>query len=458
MSRTKLGAGIRGAEADAGASRVCHDEVIAVTPWCHGPTLEVREVADAQDELVGIARLLVENSQTLTDHLVQQFGERISALPHDPTLVYLLFGSTGSNLETLAHLLQGHVPIEGIRAPAAAVEYARRLAQRGTPPSALLRAYRLGQQLVLQWANEQIVRQVSDPTLALATSNLLTDISFQYIDAVSEDVIEAYQDERERWLANRSAVQRETVDALLAGARVDLAAAEAALGYRLRQHHLGLVLWTTGGDAGLAESERLLARLAKQFGSGHPLFVPRDRATAWGWIPIGRSAGLDLDAVVAAVEEAVADGEMSVHVSIGMPEAGEPGFRTTHLGAASAHQVALLGGVAAEQVMSYGDATVRAAAMLAQDLPATRRMVSTTLGDLAADSPSAARMRETLHAFVQDRESYVATAARMHLHKNTVKYRVDRAIEARGKPLAQDRLDLELALIACLWLGPAVLS
>lgn len=419
-------------------------------------------MADAQAELAGIARLLVENGPVLTDHLVQQFGERIAELPHDPTLVELLVGSTGSNLETLAHLLRGHVPIEDIRAPAAAVEYARRLAQRGTSPSALLRAYRLGQQLVLVWANEQIVRLVSDPGLALATSNLLTDTSFQYVDAVSEDVIVAYQDERERWLANRSAVQRETVDALLGGARVDLAAAEAALGYRLRQHHLGLVLWTTGEDAGLAESERLLAHLAKQFGSGHPLFVPRDRATAWGWIPVGRSADLDLDAVMAALvdglEEGLAQGEVGVKVALGTPEAGEPGFRVTHLGAAAAHEVCLHNQDCETRVVSYADPSVRAAALLASDLAGARRMVARTLGDLAADTEAAARMRETLLAFVEDRESYVATAARTHLHKNTVKYRIDRAIEVRGKPLSEERLDLQLALIACKWLGPEVLA
>ncbi|WP_246087002.1 helix-turn-helix domain-containing protein [Nocardioides humi] len=67
-------------------------------------------------------------------------------------------------------------------------------------------------------------------------------------------------------------------------------------------------------------------------------------------------------------------------------------------------------------------------------------------------------MRETLLAFVEERESYVATAVRVHLHKNTVKYRVDRAVEARGKPLGDERLDLELALIACKWLAPEVLA
>lgn len=407
---------------------------------------------DAATELQGIAALIAERGVELTAYLVVEFGKRIPELPTDPALVDLLNGSASSNLETLAHLLRGHVPVDEIQAPAAAVEYARRLAQRGTPPSALLRAYRLGQQLILRWASEEIARRVSDPGLALQTSNLLTDTSFQYVDAVSEDVMGAYLTERERWLANRSAVQRETVEALLRGDRLDVGVTEAALGYRLRQHHLGLVLWSAGADNGLADSERLLARLAQRVGAGHPLFVPRDRDTAWAWLPIGRTADVDLDAVA---EVLAADGG-GIRVALGVPDAGEQGFRASHLGAAAAHEVAQLGQYD-DQVISHADPTVRAAALLLHDLDATRRMVVRTLGDLAADTEGAARMRETLLAFLEDRESYVATAARMHLHKNTVKYRVDRAVEARGKPLGEERLDLELALIACRWLGPEVL-
>jgi DNA-binding PucR family transcriptional regulator len=39
-----------------------------------------------------------------------------------------------------------------------------------------------------------------------------------------------------------------------------------------------------------------------------------------------------------------------------------------------------------------------------------------------------------------------------------VKYRVDKAIEERGRPLDDERLELELALVACRWLGAGVLG
>lgn len=410
----------------------------------------------AEVELEGIGVLLAEHMAPVTALLVGQFEERIAELPHDPALMDLLEGSTGANLETVAHLLRGRVPITDVRAPAAAVEYARRLAQRGTPPSALLRAYRLGQQLVLHWANDQIVERIGDSQLALATSQQLTELTFTYIDEVSEEVSTAYQDERERWLTNRTAVQRETVENLLKGEPGDLAVTESVLGYRMRQHHLGLALWTNdaarGGD--LTTVERTAGRIAQRLtGGGHPLFVPRDRETAWAWIPIGRSAEVDTD----AIDAVLAEGDGTVLVAVGRPGAGEPGFRTTHLGAAAAQEVAQLGGYTEPRPITYSDPTVRAAALLTRDLAATRHLVRTTLGRLADDTDGALRLRETLLAFIEEGESYVATAARVHLHKNTVKYRVDRAVEARGKPLGEERLDLELALIACKWLGPEVL-
>ncbi|HWU23601.1 MAG TPA: helix-turn-helix domain-containing protein [Nocardioides sp.] len=408
-----------------------------------------------EEELRGIAVLIAERSGPLTRAMVDAFEQRIAELPRDPALMNLLEGSSSSNLETLAHLLHGHVPISEITAPSAAVEYARRLAQRGTPASALLRAYRLGQQMVLAWAGEEISQRVTDPDLAYRTVQVLMAISFDYIDAVSEGVVAAYQEERERWLANRSAVQRETVEAVLAGERVDLAVAEAGLGYRLRQHHLGLVLWTdrATADAGLADAEQLATAIARHLvGAGQPLFVPRDRETAWAWIPLGRAAKVDPAAVDAAVAECAA----TVHLALGVPAAGEEGFRSTHEGALAAQTVAQLGGHRPTP-HSYADPTVRAAALLARDLPATRRMVQAALGELAHDSEPAGRTRETLLAFLEERESYVATAARLHLHKNTVRYRVEKALESRGRPLSEDRLDLELGLIACRWLGAAVL-
>jgi len=95
--------------------------------------------------------------------------------------------------------------------------------------------------------------------------------------------------------------------------------------------------------------------------------------------------------------------------------------------------------------------------MIAQDLTATRARVRSALGGLVATDEPTVRRRETLQGFLATQGSYPATAERLHLHKNSVRYRVDKAIDARGRPLEEDRLNLELALTACEWLGATVL-
>ena len=50
-----------------------------------------------------------------------------------------------------------------------------------------------------------------------------------------------------------------------------------------------------------------------------------------------------------------------------------------------------------------------------------------------------------------------ATAERLTLHKNSVQYRVRKAEESLGRPIGEDRLSVELALLASQWLGAAVL-
>jgi DNA-binding PucR family transcriptional regulator len=86
-----------------------------------------------------------------------------------------------------------------------------------------------------------------------------------------------------------------------------------------------------------------------------------------------------------------------------------------------------------------------------------RAWVLSTLAGLAGDDEHHARLRETLLVFLQSGGSYKATAEQLVLHKNTVQYRIRKAEESLGRPVAQNRHDVELALRASHWLGPSVL-
>jgi DNA-binding PucR family transcriptional regulator len=81
-----------------------------------------------------------------------------------------------------------------------------------------------------------------------------------------------------------------------------------------------------------------------------------------------------------------------------------------------------------------------------------------TLGGLAADDEHHARLRATLLVFLQSGGSYKATAEQLMLHKNTVQYRIRKAEESLGRPVGENRHDVELALQAGHWLGLSVLQ
>ncbi len=184
---------------------------------------------------------------------------------------------------------------------------------------------------------------------------------------------------------------------------------------------------------------------------GRPIFVPQDEFSAWAWLPLGARRdialpGLDVKGIIA---------EDRIRFAFGEPALGLPGFRRTHQQALSAQAVALAAGPSGQLVTSFGE--VAPLALMSGSIELLRTWVTETLGALADDDEHNARMRDTLRVFLQENGSYKTTAERLMLHKNTVQYRVRKAEESLRRPIAQDRLHIELALLASQWLGHAVL-
>jgi hypothetical protein len=385
--------------------------------------------------------------------LLAVYDAELPELRGDDRLVGLLTASIEENCATGLHMFQHRIDMAHAEAPPAAVEYARKAAQHGLSPAALLRGYRLGQARFLQWCGREMRNQTADTDLVAAATLRLIELNFAYIDRVSEQVVSVYEQERERWLRSRSAARTAQVRAILAGENVEVAAAEAALGHRLRQHHLGVVAWiqdTERVDDGLVRLEREVAALADWIGAdGPPLVVPVDDTSTWVWLPLGGRA----DVAPARLERP--PGERNVRFAVGTPRSGVAGFRRTHRQALRAHSVAVAAGDAGGPVTPF--CRVAPIASMCADLGETRAWVGETLGSLAVDDDRHARLRETLHEFLATGGSYTATADRLTMHKSTVQYRIGKARDLLGVSLDEDRLHVEVALLACRWFGPAVL-
>jgi DNA-binding PucR family transcriptional regulator len=89
---------------------------------------------------------------------------------------------------------------------------------------------------------------------------------------------------------------------------------------------------------------------------------------------------------------------------------------------------------------------VELAALCSKDVVACQAFIADTLGPLASDSSEIRRLRATLETFFALNSNYRATAARLGVHHNTVRYRLERARALLGRAPEDDRLQLEIAL------------
>jgi DNA-binding PucR family transcriptional regulator len=330
------------------------------------------------------------------------------------------------------------------------------LAQRGVPANALVRAYRIGHKVVLDMIFEEIHQVDADPALGLDVFGRIAAISFRYIDWISQQVVEVYEAERDRWLENRSRVRDVRIAEILEGGDIDVDAMIKAIRYPLRKVHLGLVVRLSddvnpGNE--FVRLERFLDELAEHMDAGSALFVAADRVSGWGWIPLGPN---DTDPVE-RVRRFVVNHAEAPYVALGEALPGVDGFRRSHRQAQSAHRVAVAAGSSTPRVTAFSDPGLSAAALMGTDISEARAWVGEVLGPLATNSANDAMLRETLALFLRERGSYKAAAEQLHLHVNSVKYRIQRAIQRRGRPIGDDRLDVEIALLVCQWFGAVVL-
>ncbi|MBO0864155.1 MAG: helix-turn-helix domain-containing protein [Mycobacterium sp.] len=412
---------------------------------------------------VEVRRGVVELAARLGDRLPDVVAAISASLRDDiPDLrdeaqLPLVDASVEGNVTTALYALAHDTPVECVRAPTAALEQARRIAQQGLPVSVLVRIYRLGQRSFTHLAFGELQRIDVSPDLRVTIVERITETLFAYVDWMSQQVVEAYEEERERWLETRNSMRALRVREVLAGRQsVDIDAAMSAIRYPLRWHHVALVVWypaATEADE-LARMQRFVRELgvAVQAGAA-PLFIAADRSTGWAWL----SFQVAPDGIVAAVREFSLQHRDSPGVAIGSPAAGVPGFRRSHAQAEAVRSVVLSRKDATPTVVADSDPGLAAAALVCGNIENARAWVAEVLGGLATDTDNDARLRETLRVFLNGGSSYTLAADELTVHFNTVKYRVGRALARRGRPITDDRFDIELALLLCHWYGGALL-
>lgn len=333
--------------------------------------------------------------------------------------------------------------------PAEAHAFARTIARRGFDLRVLLRTYHAGMEAVLDYMNETVEQREVPREIERAVMLRMFERTTKWISMSVELLTDTYMEERERVL--RAALNRrtETVRALLAEEELDTDQAAVRLGYRLSGHHLAFVLWTdqgeSGGDAEVTDLlDRVAARVAADLGSTRLLTVSSGARGMWAWAGLDDLAHATDLAAPGRIERLLAGSiDEPVRVAFGVPGARIAGFRSGHREAMAARQVAERG-EGGRRVAAYRD--VEIAYLAGVDAEAMRGLIERELRALAGTEENAVRLRRTLHTYLAQHRSPEATAKALGVHKNTVRYRLQRIEELLGHPIEQRGLALEVAL------------
>ncbi|MET9328010.1 helix-turn-helix domain-containing protein [Tsukamurella sp. NPDC003166] len=388
-----------------------------------------------------IARVLsAAPRRAVSDAMTERIAADLPDLRADDAILGALAASVEANVENVTHAVVLDVPVERIEVPLAALEYPRRVAQRGMAATSLVRAYYLGQQTMIALIGDAVDAEAGvEQDLREAAMRWLVGWSFDYNDVVTRRVLDEYEAERAAWVDARSGARTVRVLEVLDGEVPSVAAASASIRYPLRANHIGLVAWYAEGVDEVERIERFLRDLGAAIETlAPPLSVAVDRLTAWAWLPVA-----DGEAAIAAARSFAAADPEAPRVVFGPPREGLEGFRATNRAAREVRRVA---DATDARLLVATDPGVGLAALVAHDVAAARAWADGVLGELTGVSAADDRLRSTLEIFLRTGGSFKATAEQQLLHANSVKYRVRRAVARRGREIGDDRLDVEVAL------------
>lgn len=377
--------------------------------------------------------------------MTSMFVDVIPEYRHDDDIRRLTVASTASNLASVIDMLAQDLVVDDIAVPAAAAESARRFAQHELSLEALLRAYRLGEHMFVQWAIADIAALCPPTDVALAATSHIAVLTNNYIDRVTERIIGIYEVERRRWDANPGGARAVRLRTVLRDQDIDLRTAEQMLGIALGGWHLAMIVWAPPDTPHPAEILRGAVGTVAHAAGCVPLTAVIDGHSWWAWISRPSKPALDTDRLDADLR---ANG--GVRIAVGEPGCGLGGFRQSFREAEAARRVALATR-RPHRLTLYADTAV--AGLLVDRLPEVSAWAQRVLDGLMGDDESSARLRDTLLTFLDAQGSYTDAAARMHVHKNTVHYRIRKAEEILGRSVAHNRLETELALTICAQLG-----
>lgn len=322
------------------------------------------------------------------------------------------------------------------RIPAAAVEGAAEMARRGVPLDAVLRGVRIGHAHLHRVLTEVIDRQPE--TIRTSEEHRVSELLFAYADVQASRVAEEYFAERGRLRADQDVTRRQVVDDLLADRPIDADDASRALGYPVGHCHRAFVLWRTGSPGGSTAFHRFCDELAKASGADDFVVLPGGSGELWAW---AGWADRPPDTLVADLRARLTPPD-GVGVAAGPAALGSTGMRRSLRWALECRRVATV--LRPGWLCDYTE--VWTLSLITSDLERARWYAQETLGPLLAAGERAQLLRETLRVHLACGQNRREASRQLYISRNTINYRLQRAEEILGRPLALDPMGLWLAL------------
>jgi DNA-binding PucR family transcriptional regulator len=368
---------------------------------------------------------LEDNVEAVCDRLMDRLRDEVPEYFEgvDPVMVDAGRDGAVANLLAIAHGL-GRGRSLPDQLPTGVVEEALAVAQEGLPWISLLRTYTIGHASVWEQLTAEVESWGLEDRRRVELLRVVSRYLFGYIDRVTGELAEVYQQERDRILRSQERRRTALIRELLAGMPVS----EDQLGYRLRVDHLGVVAWGR-------EPEAVATELAQQLGCAL-LIAPGAGRSIWAWLG-GRST-IDTSAQRKLGRFAPADGTF---VACGEVASGPEGFARTHRQALLAYRVAVVGG---RRLTRYAEVALEA--LVIQDERLAREFMEGELGPLVAADARVAELRRTLRAYFGAGGNASAAGALLGVHDRTVAYRLSTVEERIGHPLTKRRDELAVAL------------
>ncbi|MGP4088868.1 PucR family transcriptional regulator [Streptomyces sp. KR55] len=410
-------------------------DTVPPQPACSPETLAAAEHPLGPDP-VGWA---LEVARDMAAHIVRQVPEHGApgaAVPFQRAV-------EATVLTALTGLLTEPEPTAALVPPEAVASNAE-LARRNVPLDRVLRGVRLGHAYLHGRLMEALGKEPEE--IRVQETHRVSELLFVYADVQASRLAEEYVAERDRWRRGREAARRRIVDELLAGRLVGGAVAARTLGYELARHHVALIVTSGSPDTSTEELRLLAAELCRAAGAEQLLTVAAGSAELWAWMCWPAEPRR---AALARLPRQVPE-RRPLRVALGPVGYGTEGFRRSHRGAREAERMARLGRTG--WLCDYAD--VSTAALLTADVEHARWFAARVLGALGGDDPRVRELRETLRVYLAEGRSPQGAAERLFVARNTVTYRVRRAVELLGRPLEVDALELRMALEIARLLGP----